>query len=133
MSAVYGKARQKFLEGSINWLTDDFTAVLIDTSLYTVAIDVDEFLGDIPGAALVELSLHLGGKTSTLGVADANDVTFTSTSGNPCGAIVIFKDTGSTATSPLVAYIDSATGLPVTLGGDVTVRWSSGASKIFKL
>jgi hypothetical protein len=40
-------------------------------------------------------------------------------------------DTGNAATSRLIAYIDTASGLPVTLGGDVTVRWH--ASGIFAL
>jgi len=36
--------------------------------------------------------------------------------------------------SPLIAYIDTATGLAVTPnGGDITIAWDSGANKIFKL
>jgi hypothetical protein len=47
---------------------------------------------------------------------------------------VIYKDTGTAATSPLIAYIDTATGLPVTPnGGDITVTWDNGSNKIFKL
>jgi len=53
--------------------------------------------------------------------------------GNTVEALVIYVDTGSAATSPLVAYIDtSVTGLPVTPnGGDITVTWN--ASGIFAL
>jgi hypothetical protein len=47
---------------------------------------------------------------------------------------VIYKDTGVSGTSPLIAYIDTGTNFPVTPnGGDITVQWSSGASRIFKL
>ena len=36
---------------------------------------------------------------------------------------MIYKDTGSEATSPLIAYIDTATGLPITPnGGDIAPR-----------
>jgi hypothetical protein len=48
--------------------------------------------------------------------------------------VVIWKDTGNPATSPLIALIDTATGIPVaTTGGDITVYFDNGANKIFKL
>ena len=61
-------------------------------------------------------------------------MTFTSVSGPSIEAIVIYKDTGSEATSPLIAYIDTATGLPITPnGGDIIVTWDNGANRIFKV
>jgi hypothetical protein len=76
----------------------------------------------------------LTGKTVTAGVADAVDVTFTAVSGATVEAIVLYADSGTEATSRLIAYIDTATGLPLTPnGGDVTVAWDNGANKIFKL
>jgi hypothetical protein len=47
--------------------------------------------------------------------------------------MVIYVDTGTAATSPLVAYIDSGvTGLPVTPnGGNISITWN--ASGIFAL
>lgn len=131
---LYGKGRQKFLEGSIHWLTDNIKAVLVDTATYAVSIDVDEFLSAIPAGERVSISGNMDGKSSTLGVADANDTLFTAVSGDQSEAVVIFKDTGDPATSPLIAYIDTATGLPVTPGGgDILVKWDDGANKIFKL
>ena len=54
--------------------------------------------------------------------------------GDPSEALLIYKDTGTEATSPLIAYIDTATGLPVTPnGGNITVTWDNGTNKIFKL
>ena len=48
--------------------------------------------------------------------------------------MVIYQDTGDVNTSRLIAFIDTATGLPVTPnGGDIVVEWSNGAVKIFKL
>jgi len=130
---LYPKGRQKFLEGGIAWLTDTIKAMLVDTADYTFST-AHEFLSDVPAAAREETSAALASKTSTDGVADAADVTFTAAAGDPCEAVVIYKDTGVATTSPLIAYIDTATGLPVTLnGGDVNVAWDNGANKIFKL
>ena len=48
--------------------------------------------------------------------------------------LVIYRDTGVEGTSALIAYIDAATGLPITPnGGDIIVAWDNGANKIFKL
>ena len=71
----------------------------------------------------------------TLGVFDAADITYTAvTSGSTAKAIVIYKDTGLSGTSPLLAYIDTITGFPLaTNGGDITIVWDSGANKIFAL
>ena len=131
---LYGLGRQAILEGGIAYLADNIKTILVDTALYTVSIDVDEFLSDIAGGAIVATSGNLAGKTSTLGVADATDVTYTAVSGDSCEAVVMYKDTGVAATSRLMAYIDDATNLPVTPnGGDIVVAWDNGANKIFKL
>ena len=131
---LYDAGREGFLDGSIDWDTDDIRAILIDVADYTVDLDADDNLDDIPGDARVAVSGALTGKTVTDGVADAADVTFSSVTGDECEAIVLYKHTGTESTSRLIAYIDSATGLPVTPnGGDIKVEWDSGASKIFKL
>lgn len=133
-NALYGKGRQKFAEGGIAWLTDDIKCVLVDTAAYTVAIDTHEFLSDIAVGARISTSPNLSGKTTTLGVLDAADPTFTAVTATSVEAFVIYKDTGVAATSALIAYIDTATGLPLTTnGGDVTFVFDNGANKIFKL
>jgi len=133
-NALYDLGRQAFLDGSISWSSDNIKVILVDTALYTVNLTTDQFLSIIAGGAIVATSSNLSGKTSTFGVADASDVTFTAVSGATVEACVIYKDTGVAATSPLIAYIDTATGLPVTPGGgDIIIQWSNGASKIFKL
>lgn len=132
--SLYGKGRQKILEGSIAILTDDIKTVLVDTATYSVDIDVDEFLSDIGAGERVATSGNMASKSSTLGVFDAADITYSSVTGDVSEALVIYKDTGVAATSPLIAFIDSATGLPVTPnGGDITITWDSGSNKIFKL
>ena len=129
---LYDKYREKALTGEVDWLTDDIKVALVDAADYTVNLATDEFLDDISGTAIVATSANLASKTATDGVADAADVTFTAVSGDVSEALVVYKDSGSAATSPLIAYIDTATGLAVTPnGGDITVIWPSGG--IFNL
>ncbi len=133
-NALFDKAREGFLAGEINWNTDAIKAVLIDAADYTVNLATHQFLSDIPAAARVATSGALSGKTVAAGVADAGDFTFPAVSGDPAEALVLYQDTGTAGTSRLIAYIDTATGLPVTPnGGDINVAWDDGANKIFKL
>ena len=133
-NALYDKGREKFLTADIDWLVDTIKVSLIDAADYTVDLANHEFFTSVPSAARVATSSALSSKTATNGVADAADVTLTSVSGDQSEALIIWKDTGSEATSPLVAYIDTATGLPVTPNGsDITIQWDNGANRIFKL
>lgn len=134
-NALYGKGRQAFGNADIDWATDTIKAILIDTSAYTVSIDTHEFLSDVAGGARVGTAQTLASKTNVLGVFDAADISFTGLSAPPSvEALIIFQDTGVEGTSRLIAYIDSATGLPVASGAtQVDVEWDNGANKIFKL
>ena len=133
-NALYDKGRQRFLEGSFNWLTDTIKCVMVDSAAYTVNLSVHEVLSDVGSSARITTPVTLTSKTSTGGAADAADVTFTSVSGPSIEAIILYRDTGTEATSPLIAYIDTATGLPITPnGGDIIVTWDNGTNKIFKL
>lgn len=133
-NALYDKARQKFLEGSIHYLTDDIKVALVDSAEYTPDLENDEFLDDINGDAIVATSGNLGNKTSTAGVADADDITFEGVTGDQAELLIVYKDTGVAGTSPLIAKIDTATGLPITPNtGDITIQWDALSNKIFKL
>ncbi len=131
---IYDLGRKAFMDGDIAILTDNIKTVLVDTATYTANQATDQFLSDIGAGERVATSGNMASKTSTAGVFDAADITYSSVTGDVSEALVIYKDTGVAATSPLLAYIDSATGLPVTPnGGDITITWDSGANKIFKL
>ena len=132
-SALYGFGRQAFGNAGINWPSDTIKVTLIDVADYTVSIDVHDFYNDVAAAARVAVAT-IPSRTNTLGVMNAGVTTFTAVTGDPCEALVIWKDTGTEATSALIGYIDVATGLPVTPnGGDITITWDTGANKIFKL
>jgi hypothetical protein len=130
-NVLYPKGKEKFLSGSINLPSDTIKIGLIDTGVYTYN-SANEFWSSA-SAALVGTAATLASKTVTSGTFDANDVTFTAVSGSSVEALIIYKDTGSAATSPLIAYIDvAASGLPVTPnGGDITVTFN--ASGIFSI
>lgn len=104
---------------------------LIDTGTYTYSA-AHQFWSSA-SAASVGTPQTLTSKTYTNGTFDAADVTYTSVTGNSVEALIIYIDTGTASTSPLVAYIDtSVTGLPVTPnGGNIQITWN--ASGIFAL
>lgn len=129
---LYPLGRQRFLEGSIAWLSDTIKVTAV-TSAYTQS-DAHDFYDDLAG--VVVTSSALAGKTSTTGTADANDVTYTAVAaGSTITGLVVWKDTGVAATSPLIAWYDTkadTTAISVaTNGGDITVAWS--ASGLFTL
>ena len=134
-NALYDLARESFLSQNpaIDWDTDNIKASLVRASDYTPNMATHQYLSSVP--TRVAASANLGSKTVTAGVADAADVTFTAvTAGAAIQYILIWKDTTVAGTSPLIALIDTATGLPVTPnGGDITIAWDNGANKIFKL
>ena len=139
-NALYGLARQGFLLGTLSWTTT-LKVCLVDAADYTVSIDTNQYMNTNTVATVAKVAtVTLTGLTATLGVADAFDATFTTVSGDTSEALVIWKDGGGGGTSTngtadiLIAYIDSATGLPVIPnGGNITITWDNGANLIFKL
>lgn len=121
-NSLYGLARGKFLDGDLDWSAQNIKLYLVDNADYTVAIDTHDFADDIATAGKVATSGNFTTKTSTLGVADADDVVLSAVSGDPSESIVIWRDTATQSTSELIAYIDTATGLPVTPNGGETYR-----------
>ena len=132
-NALYPKWKEQLLQFTANNNLSSGTVkvALVDTGTYTYSSS-DQFYSSV-SSAVVGTPQTIGSKTFTNGVFDGADVTFTAVSGNSVEALVIYVDTGSSSTSPLVAYIDSSvTGLPVTPnGGDISVTWN--ASGIFAL
>lgn len=130
-NALYGLGRESFLKGDTDW-DGNIKLQFQDSGVYTLLIDADDFEDDL--AAEIAISGNFSSKTTTLGTADAADETLSSVSGNEFEYIVIYEDSGTPATSPLICCIDTATGLPCTPnGGDIIVQWDSGADKIFTL
>lgn len=134
-NALFDKGREAFLGGDLDWDANNIKLVCVDHADDTPNVSTDDFLDDLSAPSRVATSGNFANKTKTSGVADADDVTLTSVTGDPFESIVIYNDSPATeAGKHLIAYIDTATGLPLTPnGGDVIVQWDSGANKIFKL
>ena len=137
-NTVYPKAKEAFLSGALNLTTADVKVRLLCGATYNAA---HEFVNQVGGTDLFTGPV-LTGKTVTGGVFDADGSVLPAVpaaedmGGDPADwtAAVLFVDTGTAGTSRLVAWLDSATGLPFLGDGSVvTVEWDSGAAKIFAL
>lgn len=139
-NAIYDKYKEALLSGAANSsLTSETVKVsLIDSAAsaepYTAT---DEFYDDVTTANSVLATVTLSNVTVTNGVLDADDITFTSvtdiSTDGDADALLFWIDTGDTATSRLVAYMDTnIDGLPITPdGSDIVVTWA--VDGIFKL
>jgi hypothetical protein len=131
-NAIYPLYKQALLDASANVDINDGTVkvALIDTGTYTYN-SAHEFYSSVSG--VVGTPQTIANTTVTNGLFDGDNVTYTAVTGNSVEALLIYIDTGTAATSRLVAWIDtSVTGLPVTPnGGDITITWN--ASGIFQL
>jgi hypothetical protein len=130
-NAIYPKWKEAVIQAAANsGLNGTVKVALVDTSVYTYNAAHD-FLDDVSG--VIGTAQTLAGKTYANGYFDADDVVFTTVSGDSAEALLIYIDTGTPSTSRLVAYLDTGyTGLPVTPnGGNITVEWD--AAGIFRL
>jgi hypothetical protein len=132
-NTLYDNARELFATAGLSWTAATIKATLIDSGSYPFNATHTHY-DDVSGGGIVATSSAFTAKTATGGACDAADVTFTAVSGASVEAILIWSDSGTPSTSPLIAWIDTATGLPITPnGGDIIVVWDNGANKIFKL
>lgn len=132
-NALYANFKQQLGLAGFDLAADTIKVVLVDTADYTPNLTTDTSLANIPAGARVATGT-LADQTWTGAVFDAADITFTAVTGDEAEALVLFKDTGTEATSLLIAIYDTVTGLPVTPnGGDIQIVWDNGANKIFRL
>jgi hypothetical protein len=108
--------------------------VLVDHAVDVPNPATDQYLSDIAAGARVAISSLFAAKTVVDGVGDAEDVTLPAVSGASIESLTVYQDTGNPATSRLIVFVDVAPGLPYTpTGGDILVRWDSGANRIFRI
>ncbi len=132
-NAFYTKGKERILRGSVNFDTANIRAVLVSSS-YTQNLATDEFYTTVE-PFILNTPQTLTGKSTTGGVFDSSDPLFAAvTAGSTAKAVVLYQDTGTAASSPLIAFIDQIVGFPLaTNGGDIVVQWDNGASRIFSL
>ena len=118
---IYDKAAGSLWKAEIDWELDDTKVVLLRG--HTPDKVNHQFLSDIPTGERVAITPSLANAIVNGRAIDADDPVFSAVPAGPdCEAIALFIDTGTPATSRLVAYADTATGLPATPNGtDITV------------
>ena len=113
----------------IDFDTDNIDVSLLDQTdsgtITAATVDYDE-VDTATVVATTDVASPTIGVVGT-GVFDAADTTFTSVTGDAADYLVLWKNSGSAATSPLAVTFDSATtGLPVTPnGGNIVVTWNA--------
>jgi hypothetical protein len=124
---IYASGKAAHMSG-LDVVNDAIGAALIDTALYTVDIDNDTSLEDVPEAAILATSLVIG-KSLIDAEFHADPTVFESVSaddGVDIGAVVVFKNEDTYAACTLLYYDDEAPELPATPDGeDVTVTWGA--------
>ena len=129
-NAIYPLYKQSLLSGDSNIsLTSGTVKVALSSAAYSSA---NQYYSSV-SASTVGTPQTINNKTVANGLFDGDDVTFTAVTGSTVTTLILYIDTGSAATSRLVAFIDTnVTGLPVTPnGGDIVITWN--ASGIFQL
>jgi len=131
---IYPLAKQALLSQSpaLDLDSNTIKAALV-TGAYTYSTSHQYY--SAVSAAVIGTPATLTNKTVTEGVFDADDVTFNSVTGNQVTKILLYQDTGTASTSPLIALFDTAAaGLPITPnGGNITIAWSNDAARIFRI
>ena len=129
---IYNSFKAYIMNGSIDLDTDTIRVALV-TSSYTPDQDAHEDFADVTnevtgtgytadGEALASKAVTID-DTDNEGVFDAADVTWSSSTITARGA-VIYKDTGSAATSLLICYLDFGSDQSSS-AGDFTIQWNS--------
>lgn len=131
-SALYLPAKQSLLTQSPALVlgTDTIRVAIGRQSAYTFS-SAHQYKSSV--ATVQAASAALSSITTTSGVFDAADATFTAVAaGAALDFLVIYKDAGGADTAnPVIAYIDGFSIVPN--GGDITAVWDNGANRIFAL
>ncbi len=102
----FDHTRTLFLAADIDWETDDFLLVGVD-STYTFD-PTDTMLDDVPSGAILDTDAMTTAIVD--GYADADDCSLTVAIGKTLTGLIIVHDTGDTATSELLVWMDTNTG-----------------------
>ena len=103
----YSSYKDDALEGNID-LASDTIRVMLTTSSYTPSTShdfVDDITNEITGTGYTAKGEAISGGSVSGGTWDADNTSWTSATFTTRYG-VIYKDTGTASTSPLIAYID---------------------------
>lgn len=113
---LYNNGKLKLVNGGIDLDTDTIKAALL-TASYTPNIDTQVFLSDVNTNEVAGTGYTAGGATLTNAALtvdttndrvyfDADDTTWPNSTITGARYVLLYKSTGSAATSPLIGYID---------------------------
>lgn len=137
---IYNSFKEK-ISTEVDWSDNSTTTVkaMLVTSSYVPDIDLHDYVDDITnevvGTGYTAGGAEITTRTITIDTAtdtakyDGDDVVWSSST-ITARACVIYKDTGTASTSPLIAYIDFGADKQSS-AGDFVIQWS--ADGIFKL
>lgn len=132
---IYGKAKQALLNGQINVLTNQLKLLILKNN-YIPNINNHEYVSDINSSSITARSSALQNVSNTLGVLDADDIEILNYSGEAFNSVVIYIDSQNDASSRLLCYIDTSSGLPffgVNATSTITIAWNNDSNKIISL
>ena len=131
-NVFYNNGKKNLLNGTIDLDTNTIKIMLV-TSSYTPNADSHDFKDDITnevsgtgytaGGATLAGCAVTADTTNDRGKFDANDVVWSTATITARGA-VIYKDTGTASTSPIIGYIDFTTDKTAT-AGDFTIQFNA--------
>jgi len=134
-NALYAKAKEAFLGADLDLLNVTLKTALVKNT-YSVDLVNHEFLSDVGTSNIAATSFALEQIKIDDGVFDAENETIENYGTSGFAYLIIYQDSGLSSTSRLIAYIDTADGLPVNSTNEtisITIQWSDLATKIFSL
>lgn len=130
-SVVYNSAKAKLMQGDLD--LDLPVNVALVTSTYTVDIDAHDFFDDITnevsggnytaGGITLSNTTVIQDNTDDEAAFDGDDVTW-SNSTITARAAILYQNTGTASTSPLIAYFDFGSDQSSS-SGDFTIQWNA--------
>lgn len=129
-SFLYNSAKLRFLQRAFDFDNDELKVALV-TAVYIPNKDADEYFSDITnevngtnytagGKVLENITLSQDNENDRA-ILDADNLAW-SVASFTARAAIIYKNTGSAATSPLLAYIDFEEDLEAA-GEDFLLQW----------
>lgn len=108
-----------------DWSSDEIHAVLTSAS-YTPS-GTDNFFNDVPGGAVVADAIITGLSVTDGAVIAGTVVTFPTVTGSPATRLLLYKNTGTDSTSPILIIFDTFTaGMPITPdGSDIILSFNA--------
>lgn len=138
---LFDTAREGFLKSEVAWVVPTIKVALVRGYSFD---GTHTYVSDVTGAGgtLHASSTALLSKATTLGVADAADITFVTPAPNSNNhSLLVYQASAvgggadvATSAQRVIAWIDTAAGIPVQPNGsNITITWDSGTNRIFHL